>query len=363
MKSVFKRKLGCVLGLPFDMVTLDEAVSQLQYCCLNRERCFLSTPNLNFAIAARRDNEFYESVVSSDLIVADGMPLVWIARILGMPVPERVAGSTLFEMMSLKRLEGKRKIRVYFFGGMPGVAERAYNNVNASSNGFEACGWFDPGFGSVEEMSASSILQNIENADPDFLIVSLGAKKGQSWIMKNKDKLKVPVISHLGAVVNFVAGELNRAPIWVQRSGLEWVWRIKEEPTLLKRYMNDGFSLLNVFFKNIVPLLILNFVCNLKSIKKFQIKDKNDSNTKFVEIEGDLAGYDLSLLLPIFALDDDFRGVSVSLTRSRKAHPGIVAALLILKQCIVGQGKAFRFKAESGMIAKMVKLMGVEDRF
>ena len=81
-------------------------------------------------------------------------------------------------------------------------------------------------------------------ARPDFLVVSLGAAKGQAWIMRNLHRLDVPLVSHLGAVVNFVAGEVRRAPRWMQRSGLEWAWRVKEEPALLRRYAGDALRLL-----------------------------------------------------------------------------------------------------------------------
>ena len=84
-------------------------------------------------------------------------------------------------------------------------------------------------------------------------MVSLGARKGQAWIERNRARLSVPVVSHLGAVVNFVAGRLRRAPLWMQRTGLEWLWRIKEEPTLWRRYASDGWALLGLLLTRVLP--------------------------------------------------------------------------------------------------------------
>ncbi|MCD8512378.1 MAG: WecB/TagA/CpsF family glycosyltransferase, partial [Nitrincola sp.] len=104
----------------------------------------------------------------------------------------------------------------------------------------------DPGRGDVASMSTPEIIEKINLSQADFLVVSLGAKKGQAWILHNLDKIQVPVVSHLGAVVNFVAGTVKRAPKVWQKLGLEWLWRIVEEPYLWKRYASDGFAALKM---------------------------------------------------------------------------------------------------------------------
>jgi len=96
-------------------------------------------------------------------------------------------------------------------------------------------GSMDPGFGTVESMSTDETLAEINRHNIDVIIVSLGAGKGQAWIEANRHKLNAPIISHLGAVINFFAGTVHRAPQWVQKQGLEWCWRILQEPSLWKR--------------------------------------------------------------------------------------------------------------------------------
>ena len=251
------RNLHWILGLPFDAITMQEAVARVRAAAKNRTPLFISTPNLNFLIASQKDVEFRNSVIHSDLSLADGMPIIWLAKLLKMPIRERVAGSSLFEALRYQPLTADEEpLKVYFFGGPDGVAQRACAAINQDSSSMVCCGSMSPGFGSLEDMSTPEILQQINASQPDFVVVSLGAKKGQAWIERNRSQITAPVISHLGAVVNFVAGNVQRAPVWVQRIGMEWAWRIKEEPALWTRYVKDGFDLLRLCVKQVLPALL-----------------------------------------------------------------------------------------------------------
>jgi N-acetylglucosaminyldiphosphoundecaprenol N-acetyl-beta-D-mannosaminyltransferase len=246
------------MGLPFDAVTLDDVVDEVRESTASGKDCFLSTPNLNFVISAQTDKTFFQSVVDSNISIADGMPLIWVARLLGIPVDERVAGSTLFNQLS--RQPSEKKIKVFFFGGQEGIAKQAHQRLNESSLGMESCGFYDPGFVAIDEMSSVDIIDIINSAQPDFIVVALGAKKGQAWIQKNNSQLTAPVISHLGAVINFVAGTVVRAPESWQRFGLEWLWRIKQEPNLWQRYFFDGLGFLKLLITKILPLAVIDRV-------------------------------------------------------------------------------------------------------
>lgn len=248
----FDQPVYCLAGLPFDAVTMPEALELVRDAAAEGAPCFVSTPNLNFLISCLRDDAFRNSVIHSDLSIADGMPLVWIAGLLGVPIRERVTGSGLFETL-WRNKAADRPLSVYFFGGPEGVAERASQVLNAEPSGMRCVGFECPGFGSVEAMSSDETIARINASNADFLVVALGARKGQAWIEHNRARIAVPVISHLGAVVNFVAGTVSRAPLWMQRSGLEWLWRIKEEPALWKRYWHDGTALLGLLVKRVLP--------------------------------------------------------------------------------------------------------------
>lgn len=249
----FSRDLCFLLGLPFDVIDLDTAVARIHAAVASRTRLFISTPNTNFVVAARRDEAFRDSVFHSDMSLMDGKPLVWAARLLGIPMPERVSGADVFEAL---RRPGSDPMSVYLFGGQTGVAARAAANINASQGPLKCVGFDEAGFGSVEDMSDDATIDRINASGADFLVVSLGAAKGQAWIEHNLPRFQVPVVSHLGAVVGFVAGSLKRAPPWMRRSGLEWLWRVKEEPHLWKRYFSDGLVFLRLLAFHVVPCAI-----------------------------------------------------------------------------------------------------------
>ena len=246
----FTRPVYCVLGLPFDALTMQQTVDVLLTRVGSAERCFFSTPNLNFLITSQHDPAFRDSVLRSSLSLADGMPVVWLAKLLGLPFTERVAGATVFE-----RLRDQRTvpISVFFFGGPDGVAQQAADVLNAGEGRMRCVGACSPGFGTLAEMSTPAMLERINATHADLLVVSLGAKRGQAWIEHNLDALDTPLVSHLGAVVNFVAGTVSRAPGLVGRLGLEWVWRIKEEPALWRRYWNDGVALVRLLTTRALP--------------------------------------------------------------------------------------------------------------
>lgn len=245
------RNVVCMLGLPFDAVTMQEAVDRVRAAARQRTPFLVSTANLNFAVTAGTDEAFRNSVVHSQLCLADGMPIVWVSRLLGLPVRERVSGADLFEALCAA---AKPAVKVFFFGGPDGVAQAACEQVNRRQGGVECVGFESPGFVSVESMSSDDCIERINRAAPDFVVVSLGAQKGQAWIERNRARLDAPVISHLGAVVNFAAGAVRRAPPWLQRVGLEWLWRIKEEPGLWRRYARDAVAFTRMFAGDVFPL-------------------------------------------------------------------------------------------------------------
>ncbi len=283
-RFIVAKKQFSLLGLPFNAVSLDEAACVITDAIEHQTPCFLSTPNLNFTVMAQDDPEFYNSVIQSDLVVADGMPLIWVAKLLKLPIHERVAGSDLFAFLADQPRE--RKIRVFFFGGETGIAEKAHFELNKTSRGMESCGFYDPGFVSIEEMSSETIIEHINACGPDFIVVALGAKKGQRWIMHNRCKINAPVISHLGAVINFVAGNVQRAPEKWQRFGFEWVWRIKQEPNLYKRYFGDGLRFVQMLVTQTLPLAIYyrRLASKTANVKKTVSADNSSQQEKFTII-------------------------------------------------------------------------------
>jgi N-acetylglucosaminyldiphosphoundecaprenol N-acetyl-beta-D-mannosaminyltransferase len=281
----FNREVHCLLGLPIDTVDLAAAERRIRAAAATRSPCFLSTPNVNFLIACRTDPVFRTSVMNSDLSVPDGMPLVWLAKMIGIPIRERVAGSTLFD--ALRYGPGER-LSVYFFGGPDGVAEAAWRQLRCESKGLTCVGYESPGFGSVEQMSSEEMIERINASNADVLVVSLGARKGQAWIERNRSRLNVPVISHLGAVLHFAAGTIRRAPAWMQTAGLEWLWRIKEQPDLWRRYFRDGLGLLNLLLTRVLPYVwyMTSHRTDAGQLKAAKVEAREDVHAYVVGLRG-----------------------------------------------------------------------------
>jgi len=250
----FDRDIWCVLGLPIDLMTAPEAVQAIEIAARDRRPLSFVTPNVNFLVRAFADREARRQIVDADLSLVDGAPLVAIGRLAGAPIRERCAGSDVFAALRLRAGFAGRRVRVFFFGGRDGAAEAASAAIEAENRGVESAGFLNPGHGDLDSMSRKEIIDAVNAAKADFVLVSLGAAKGQAWIDRNRALLNAPVVAHLGAVVDFVAGTVARAPAPIRRLGLEWAWRVKEDPSLWRRYWNDGIALLSLLARNLTTI-------------------------------------------------------------------------------------------------------------
>jgi N-acetylglucosaminyldiphosphoundecaprenol N-acetyl-beta-D-mannosaminyltransferase len=350
----FNRDCWCLLGLPVDATTMSDTVNHIHNVIERQAPCFLSTPNLNFLIASLHDQQFRNSVVNSDWVIADGMPLIWLARLLDIPFHERVAGSGLIE--SLRQNKRDKPIKVFFFGGLEGIGEKSCEILSGEDSGLTCVGHFNPGFGSIEDMSKPEIINTINAANADFLIVSLGAKKGQAWIEHNREQLNAPVISHLGAVINFIAGTVSRAPEWVQKTGLEWLWRIYEEPGLFKRYWHDGKTLISLFFGVVLPYKRFLKQHKRLTLKQPLIQVSAETAEVNVKLSGSLTFNGLAEIRQQFAsiaregklINCDFSGVDY-------CDSAFIGLLLILKKHQDNAGKKLKLSHLSPQLLQIFR--------
>ena len=235
-----------LFNFPVNNLTIEETKEICQAERVEKSPLVLSTINVNWVVETYHNPSFCEAVMKSDLIVLDGKPLLWLAQFKKYPFTETVPGSTLVD--ELKKDKTDRPVKVFLFGGDDGVGDVAMDKVNKDeTSGITVVGAINPGFGSIEEMSREEYIAQINQTQPDLLLVALGAKKGMEWITFNKEKLNnVKIVSHLGATINFLAGSVIRAPKWMQACGLEWIWRILQEPKLFWRYLKDGLFLIKI---------------------------------------------------------------------------------------------------------------------
>ncbi len=245
----FQRDIYPLFGIPIDNLSFASTKKCLRAIDANNGPRTLSTINLNWIAQSLNDHEFKESIVNSDMVVIDGKPLLWLSKMMGYPLSETVPGSSLVQSFMLD--EERQPFTMFLFGGGEGVGGLAMKIVNEHNGGLRVVGALNPGFGTIEDMSTQEIISTINNTKPDILLVALGAKKGVQWIEKNKGQLKVGTISHLGATINFLAGSVKRAPVFFQQTGLEWAWRICQEPKLFSRYVTDGWLIFRILLKGV----------------------------------------------------------------------------------------------------------------
>ncbi len=227
-----------ILGVAFDHVTLHQTVRRIEEMINSRQPHYVATANVDFLVQSMYDVELHRILLDAHLVVCDGTPLIWTSRLLGNPLPERVAGSDLTPL--LIRLAVGKKYRIFLLGATPTSNDKAVANLQAQYPDLIIAGHYAPPFRALMEMDHEEIRRQIHAAHPDILFVSLGCPKQEKWIGMHYRSLGVPVVIGVGAVVDFLAGYFKRAPRWMQLCGLEWVYRMSQEPRrLVKRYAAD----------------------------------------------------------------------------------------------------------------------------
>lgn len=216
-----------VLGVGFDPFTTGEAVTRALAMIEARRGAYVCTPNPEIVMLCRKDAAVRNAVNGADLVLADGVGIVWAAEKLGCPVPERVAGYD-FLIALLEALRGS----VFILGGKPGVAERAGEEIGRRFPHVTVAGTHD-GYYSDEP----AVVETIRAACPDLLLVCLGAPKQEMFMARHARGLPVGLMAGLGGSADVLAGKTRRAPEWFIKHGLEWLWRVATQPKRLKRAM------------------------------------------------------------------------------------------------------------------------------
>ena len=214
-----------ILGVDVDAVTMAEAVDVVRRAMDTRAGVMVATANAEMLMRTTHDEELRRILNASALVVPDGAGTVWAARHLGHAMPERVAGYDLAqELLRCAPAEGRR---VYFFGSAPGVAEKAKAKAEQLYPGIEVVGVRN-GFFSPADNAA--IIAEIRAARPDLLLVALGVPKQEKWIAAHLAELDVPVAIGVGGTLDVMAGVMKRAPLWMQKAKLEWLFRGLMQP-------------------------------------------------------------------------------------------------------------------------------------
>uniref|UniRef100_Q07KW0 Glycosyl transferase, WecB/TagA/CpsF family n=1 Tax=Rhodopseudomonas palustris (strain BisA53) TaxID=316055 RepID=Q07KW0_RHOP5 len=222
-----------ILGVRVSAVDMDRAVECIERWIATGERNYVCVTGAHGVIESRNDARLREIHNAAGLAVPDGMPIVFMANRLGHPNVRRVYGPDL--MRRLTAISAVRGYRQYYYGGGPGLAERLADTLRARHPGLVVAGTLSPPFRSLTQSEDEAIVNEIRAAKPDIVWVGLSTPKQEYWMSRQLDRLDGPVLIGVGAAFDFLAGTKRQAPQWMQRAGLEWLYRLASEPRRLWR--------------------------------------------------------------------------------------------------------------------------------
>lgn len=237
------------MNIEIDNLTMVETLKEVERLVSERKGAYVVTPNVDHIVKLENDKELKRVYDNADLILTDGKPLLWIAKLYGKPIKEKISGSDLFPLLC--KMAAKNGYKMFFLGAAEGIAAKAAENLMTKYKGLNVVGTYSPPYGfenDAEEIR--KIKKMIIEKRPDILIVGLGCPKQEKFMFHYCKELEVPVSFGLGASFDFEAGNIKRAPKWMSEHGLEWLFRITQDPKrMFKRYIIDDRKIISLIWK------------------------------------------------------------------------------------------------------------------
>ncbi|MCC6796766.1 MAG: WecB/TagA/CpsF family glycosyltransferase [Candidatus Hydrogenedentes bacterium] len=236
-----------LFDIPFCDVTCEETLGLIDELVRARKPAYIATPNIDHVCRFHTNKAFRAAYLGARLVICDGMPLIWASRILGRPLRQKLSGSDLIYWISAHAAQ--RGYSVYFFGAQEGVAEQCAMRLCEKFPGLKVAGIHSPPYGFHADPAANAdATQQIRKSGADIVYVALGSPKQEIWMCENADPCGIPVMIGIGGSFDFVSGRVRRAPEWMQRTSLEWVWRLCQEPRRLwRRYLIEDALIFKLF--------------------------------------------------------------------------------------------------------------------
>lgn len=237
------------MNTEIDNLTMNEALDEIEKLIKQKINAYVVTPNVDHIVQLEKGGLLTDVYKQANLILCDGKPLIWLSKFFNTPIKEKISGSDLFPRLCERA--ARNNYTMYFLGAAEGVAAKAACNLMNRYPGLNVVGTYSPPFGfENDKKEIENIINNIKRTSPDILIVGLGAPKQEIFIYKYRDKLNVPISLGLGASIDFEAGNVKRAPRWMSEHGLEWLYRITQDPKrMAKRYLIDDRKIISLALK------------------------------------------------------------------------------------------------------------------
>jgi N-acetylglucosaminyldiphosphoundecaprenol N-acetyl-beta-D-mannosaminyltransferase len=238
-----------MFGLSMSGFTLAEAAETFSEIARKTETRLIFTANAEHIGLMNSNEEFRSACIGADFIVSDGMSLVWFSRLLGQGLPERVTGSDL--LPELCRIAEKKGLKVFFLGGMPEVTPKAVESLIRRYPSLKVAGMATPWIDLNDRQETHrEVIESINSSQSDIVFIGFGAPKQEIWASRNRTLLRTGIVLGVGGTFDFLAGKTVRAPLWMQKAGFEWLWRLVHEPKRLwRRYLIGNLRFLTIAWK------------------------------------------------------------------------------------------------------------------
>ena len=228
---------------------MDEAIQAIEDMIASEKKSYIVAINVDVVMKIENDRHLKEITDKADMVLVDGKPLEWIAKWHKRPIKAKISGSDLVPILCERAAE--KGYSIFIIGGKEGIAEKAEQNLERDLLGIRIVGTYAPPFGfEKDERELKKINEMISNVHPDILIACFGCTKQEKWIYENYQKYDAKVSVCAGATVDFLAGNVNRAPKWMSDHGLEWFYRFLQEPKrMFKRYFIDDLKIIELIWR------------------------------------------------------------------------------------------------------------------
>lgn len=250
---MFAHKQIRLFNIQIDALSMTETVECISHWLSDEDQScrYVVTPNVDHIVQLETNERLHAAYRAASLVVVDGKPVAFAAKLLGKPVPGTVPGSDLAPAIFDDTQKKNQPLKVFLLGAMPGVADRAKHNIERHWPCVKVVGTLSPVFGfEKDEKACAHICQTVNDSGAQLLLLGLGAPKQELWIERHASMLHVNVALCIGATIDFLAGEKARAPLWMRNMGLEWLHRACTEPKrLAKRYLKDAVIFPRLIYK------------------------------------------------------------------------------------------------------------------
>ncbi len=228
---------------------MEETIKEIEKMIKDNKKSYIVAVNVDVIIKIEEDDELKKATDNADMVLIDGKPLIWISKIKKKPIKEKISGSDL--VPKLCEVANEKGYSIFILGGKDGIADQAKEKLEKQYKNIKIVGTYAPPIGfENDEKELNKINEMINKAKPDLLFACLGCPKQEKWIANNINKYNAKVSICAGATVDFLAGNVKRAPKWMSNCGLEWFYRFLQEPKrLFKRYFIDDIKILKLMKK------------------------------------------------------------------------------------------------------------------